>query len=152
MKTFSVYNAILIAFAILICVGSLKLGFGSFSDPGAGFMPFLSGALLIVLCATDLISGALRGWKEEKTDRDIWSDIQWKRIIAAIASLVIYAVLIPLLGFSIPTLFFLLFLFRLIDKRPWWRATLMAVCFTGLFYIGFGVALGAQLPKGIFGF
>jgi hypothetical protein len=58
----------------------------------------------------------------------------------------------PILGFSVPTVFLLFVLFRLIERRPIWHTALLAVCVTGIFYIGFGYALGAQLPRGILGF
>ena len=152
MKTFSVYDVVMIAFASFMCVGSLKLGFGSFSDPGAGFMPFLSGMFLILLSLFDLAFGAFTRWKTDKSDGEIWSNIDWRSILSTLAALIIYVLLIPVLGFSLPTVFLLFFLFRLIEHRPIWRAALLAILFTSLFYFGFGLALSAELPKGILGF
>jgi putative tricarboxylic transport membrane protein len=152
MKSFSAYNVIMIAFASFMCVGSLKLGFGSFSDPGAGFMPFLSGMFVIVLSLFDLAFSAFTRWKTDKTDGEIWSNIHWGRFLSTLAMLIIYGILMPVLGFSLPTLFLLFVLFRLIERRPIWRTALLAICVTALFYFGFGYALGAQLPTGILGF
>jgi hypothetical protein len=152
MRTHSAYNVILIAFASLVCVGSLKLGFGSFADPGTGFMPCLASLLLIVLSVLDLIVCSVSHWKEEKKDAEIWSNIHWGRLLSTTGMLVLYVILVPLLGFSLPTIFLLFFLFRLIEDRPWWHAALGAITVTGIFYLGFGVALGAQLPKGVLGF
>jgi putative tricarboxylic transport membrane protein len=152
MKTFSVYNVIMIVFASFMCVGSLKLGFGSFSDPGAGFMPFLSGIFVILLSLFDLAFSAFTRWKTDKKDDEIWSNVRWGRFLSTLAMLIIYGILMPILGFSVPTVFLLFVLFRLIERRPIWRTALLAVCVTGIFYIGFGYALGAQLPRGILGF
>jgi hypothetical protein len=152
MKTFSVYNIIMIAFASFMCVGSLKLGFGSFSDPGAGFMPFLSGMFMILLSLFDLAFSAFTRWKSDKRDTEIWANILWGRLVGTLIMLILYALLMPILGFSLPTAILLFFLFRLIEHRSWWRTAIGAVVVTAIFYFGFGVALGAQLPKGILGF
>lgn len=152
MKTYSTYNVILIIFAGLICTGSLKLGFGSFSDPGAGFMPLLSGLLLIFLSAIDLTVGVISRWKNDRRDREIWSDIRWGRLMGTLLMLVLYAILMPVFGFSVPTAVLLFVLFRLIERRSLWRTALGAVAVTTIFYFGFGIALGAQLPKGVLGF
>ncbi len=56
-KTFLINDLVWIAFAGLVCYGGLKLGFGSFRQPHAGFMPVLAGLLLGVLAMADMISG-----------------------------------------------------------------------------------------------
>lgn len=152
IKTYSAYNVILIAFASIVCVGSLKLGFGGFSDPGAGFMPFLSGMLLILLSLFDLAFSAFTRWKNDKRDIEIWANILWGRLIVTLIMLILYTLLMPVLGFSLPTAILLFVLFRLIEHRSWWRTAIGAIVVTAVFYFGFGIALGAQLPKGILGF
>src|SRR5512136_2723004 len=111
MKTYSVFNVIFIIFASLVCAGALKLKFGSFSDPGAGFMPFLCGLLLICLSAIDLVFGIINRWKTDRTDKEIWSDIDWGRLIGAVVALGLYVLLMPIVGFSLPTAILLFFLF-----------------------------------------
>jgi hypothetical protein len=152
MKTYSTYSSILIVFASLVGVDSLKLGFGSFSDPGPGFMPFLCSLLLILLSVLDLAFGTITRWRMDKKDSEIWSNIHWGRFLWTLIILTLYAILMPVVGFSLPTAFLLFFLFRLIEHRSWWRTTLMAIAVTGISYFGFRVALGAELPKGILGF
>ena len=56
-KTFLINDLVWIGFAALVCWGGLKLGFGSFHQPQAGFMPVLSGLVLGLLALIDLISG-----------------------------------------------------------------------------------------------
>ena len=52
-KRISSTDLIWISFAFVVCLGGLKLGFGSFHSPQAGFMPFLSGLLLGLLAIAD---------------------------------------------------------------------------------------------------
>jgi hypothetical protein len=152
MKTYSVFNIMFIIFGFLICAGAVKLKFGSFSDPGAGFMPLLCGLLLLCLSVIDLVLGIISRWKTDRTDKEIWSDIDWRKLIGAVVALALYVLLMPIVGFSVPTAILLFFLFRLIEHRHWFRAALGATAVTVVFYLGFGVALGAQLPKGFLGF
>ena len=80
-KTFLINDLVWIGFAVLVCYGGLKLGFGTFHQPHAGFMPFLAGLLLGVLALADMISGFLGQWKNEKEDEEIWSGISWWKIL-----------------------------------------------------------------------
>ena len=152
MTTFIVYDVFLFAFALLVCLGSLKLGFGTFSQPAAGFLPFLSGLLLGMLSLIDFISGVLVHWEADKKDAGIWSSIHWKKLLSTLVILVLYIGLLPKLGFSIGTTLLLLFLFRLMEPRPWWIVIVLSVGIAGIFYLGFEIVLGAQLPRGFLGF
>lgn len=152
MRTHAALDVFLIACAALVCTGSLRLGFGSFSDPGTGFMPFLSGGLLGVLSMLDLVAAMLSNHATTKTDTEIWSNIHWGRLLSTLVSLVLYVALLPLLGFSLPTAILLFFLLGVIEPRPRWVVVLSAVGITGVFYLVFAVALGAQLPRGMLGF
>jgi hypothetical protein len=140
------------ALALLACVGGLKLGFGTFHQPQAGFMPFLSGLILGLLALVDLISGLLTQWKGEKEDKEIWSEIGWGKILLTLAVLFIYTALFSVLGFIIGTILLLLFLFRLMEPRSWWIVLSASLVTTGLFYVGFKIGLDSQLPRGLLGF
>jgi len=151
-KTFLINDIFWITLALIVCIGGLKLGFGTFQQPHAGFMPFLSGLLLGLLALVDLISGLLNQWREEKGDREIWSEINWAKIIITLAVLFIYTALFSVLGFIIGTILLLLFLFRLMEPRPWWIVFSASLVATGLFYVGFKIGLDSQLPRGLLGF
>jgi len=151
-KTFLINDIFWMILALFACMGGLKLGFGSFHQPQAGFMPFLSGLLLGLLALADLISGLLTQWKGEKKDKEIWSEIGWGKIIITLAVLFIYTAVFSVLGFIIGTILLLLFLFRLMEPRPWWIVLTTSLVTTGLFYVGFKMGLDSQLPRGLLGF
>lgn len=152
MRTYPVCDVFLIAFAAVVCIGSRPLGLGSFSNPGAGFMPFLCGLVLGLLSLADLVSGMITRWKEERKDAELWADINWRRLLSTVIILLVYLLALPLLGFCLPTAVLLLLLFRLLEPRPWWFVILLSVITTLAFYLGFQVALGVELPTGILGF
>jgi hypothetical protein len=135
-----------------VCIGGLKLGFGSFQQPQAGFMPFLAGLLLGFLALMDLASGFVGRWKEVGEDKRIWSEINWGRLILIMTLLFVYTFLSSTLGFVIGTTLLLLFLFRMMEPRPWWIILLASLTTTGLFYLVFQIGLESQLPRGFWGF
>ena len=151
-KTYLINDLVWIGFAAMVCVGGLKLGFGSFHQPHAGFMPFLSGLVLGLLALVDLISGLINQWQYEKEDQHIWADINWGKLFLTIAVLFLYTTLFSTLGFMIGTFLLLLFLFRVMEPRKWWLVTIASIITTGLFYLGFKIGLDSQLPQGFLGF
>jgi hypothetical protein len=152
MRTHVALDAILIALTVLVCLGSLKLGFGKFADPGTGFMPFLAAFLLGVLSLLDLVFTLFANPSVAKRDKEVWANIEWTRLITVLVSLVMYTALLPLLGFSLPTALLLFFLLGLIERRPQWIVILSSLGITCAFHVVFVIALGARLPKGILGF
>lgn len=151
-RTFLISNFVWIGFAAIVCFGGLKLGFGSFHQPQAGFMPFLSGLVLGLLALVDFISGVINHWKEEKADKEIWANIHWGKLLLTLVILFIYTVFFNTLGFIIATVLLLFFLYRVMEPRPWWVVVIASLITTGLFYVGFKIGLDSQLPGGFLGF
>ena len=151
-RTYLINDLVWIGFASIVCFGGLKLGFGSFHQPQAGFMPFLSGLVLGLLAVVDLISGVINQWKGEKADKEIWVNIHWGKLLLTLALLFIYTVFFNTLGFIISTVLLLLFLYRVMEPRRWWVVVIASVITTGLFYVGFKTGLDSQLPGGFLGF
>lgn len=115
-------------------------------------MPFLAGLLLGFLALMDLASGFMVRWKEEKEDKKIWSEINWGKLILTMALLFVYTFLSSTLGFVIGTILLFLYLFRMMEPRPWWIILLASLTTTGLFYLVFQIGLESQLPRGFWGF
>lgn len=151
-KTYLINDLVWIVFAFFVCVGGLRLGFGSFHEPQAGFMPFLSGLLLGVLALADLIHGWIHRWSKDKEDKIIWAEIHWTKLLLTLAALVLYTAFFSTLGFIITTFLLLLFLYQVMEKRSWSFLLITSFVTTGLFYIAFKIGLDSQLPRGFLGF
>ena len=153
MKRTYIFNDIFwMAFALVVCILGLKLGFGSFHQPQAGFMPVLSGVLLGVLALADMVSGIVKKWKDDKTDKEIWAGINWGKLILTVVVLFVYTALFSTLGFIVGTVLLLLFLFRIMERKAWWIVLIASLVTTALFYVGFKMGLESQLPGGFLGF
>ncbi len=151
-RTYIINDLLWMGLAAIVCWGGLKLGFGSFHQPHAGFMPFLSGLVLGLLALVDLISGFMNHWRGEKEDKVIWANIHWGKLLLTLAVLFIYIILFSTLGFTIATILLLIFLYRVMEPRPWWVVIIASVITTGLFFVGFKIGLDSQLPRGFLGF
>ena len=151
-KTYLVNDLVWITFAFVVCLGGLKLGFGSFHAPQAGFMPFLAGLLLGILAIVDLVQGFLHKWERDKSDKVIWADIHWGKLLVTLTALILYTVLFSTLGFLIGTFFLLLFLYQVMERKSWGVVLIASGVTTGLFYVAFKIGLDSQLPRGFLGF
>ena len=151
-KTYLVNDLVWITFAFVVCLGGLKLGFGSFHAPQAGFMPFLAGLLLGILAIADLVQGFLHKWERDKSDKVIWADIHWGKLLITLTALILYTVLFSTLGFLIGTFFLLLFLYQVMERKSWGVVLIASGVTTGLFYVAFKIGLDSQLPRGFLGF
>jgi putative tricarboxylic transport membrane protein len=129
---------------------SLKLGLGSLSKPGSGFIPFWSGVMLGVLTIMMLIQNI---WfvkadsSEEKKE-----ETEWRRVILALVGLFVCIAILEPLGFIVSTTLFVMFLFKGIEKKGWFVTVLASLVMTFISYWIFKVLLEAELPQGIFGF
>ncbi len=151
-KYFILNDLCFVAFALMMCRASLDLGFGSFSSPHAGFMPFLSSCLLGLLALADLISGLRGEWARIYGEKDLWAGANGKRFAITLISLFLYAFFFQTFGFLILTVLLLLLFFQMLEPRPWWKLSLLSIFTTFVFYTIFKVGLEVQLPMGLFGF
>jgi putative tricarboxylic transport membrane protein len=133
---------------LLLCYGANRLGLGSITDPGSGFIFFWSGMILAFLSLM-LLADSLRQAAEET--RAIYAT-NWVRIAFVLSSLVLYAVLLEKLGFVLTTFALLSFLLELNEDIRRARVfTVAGIAALGSFAI-FELWLKIRLPTGIFGF
>ena len=137
--------------AIGICFGSVRLSLGNFHRPGPGFFSFLSGAVLGILS----ILVFLQSFKEQSGDTKtaFWPNSRrGLKMAYVVIALVLYAIGMNYLGFSLSTLLFLGFLLRGIDPQRWRVVIAWSVLGTIVSYWTFKYWLDVQLPGGIIGF
>ena len=140
---------------ICLCIGSIRLSLGGFSNPGPGFLPFLAGGLLGILGFALIWSNYLRGLKKDEEVTKILPKDNRKKLIIPFLTLLIlfvYVLLIELLGFLFSTFIFLFFLFKLTQPQKWVIPLILSIMTVILSHLVFSVWLRCQFPKGIFRF
>ena len=137
----------------LLCIGSIPLNLGGFHKPGPGFMPFLTGAILILLGLILMFSGSKEAKVGEGSPgKGFWGGKNWKNVLIPWLSLFGYLLLLEPLGFLPTSFLFLFLLFKLTKPRRWLEPFLFSVAAVAVMYFVFSVWLRIPFPKGILTF
>jgi hypothetical protein len=133
-----------------VCAGAIGLKIGSPSDPGPGFLPFGTGALLGVLALVHLlkVSVAVSNGREEDFH---WPKVNRRRTLSVASAILFYALLLPHLGYLIATFILMVVLFSLYDRKKWGLVVAASLSVIGITYLVFHVWLKVQFPSGFFG-
>ena len=146
-----------ILLGIGMCIGSVELKLGDFHTPGAGFLPFIAGALLAIFGLILMFSTLLSQSRAGKNAGNRWglTKRDWKRFLNPLLSVAIllgYILLLEPLGFLLTTFVCLLLLFKLSEPRRWVAPAVLSGTTAVLSYLLFSVWLQCQLPKGLLKF
>ena len=98
-----------------------------------------------------LIASLLKENAEGKVS-SLWRGLEWYKVLLVLASLFVYALLLPKLGYLIATSALLILLFGIMKRQRLWIQVVSALIVASLSYLIFYVWLDVQLPRGIFGF
>ncbi|MGV8058559.1 MAG: tripartite tricarboxylate transporter TctB family protein [Smithellaceae bacterium] len=134
----------------IVTISSIDLGIGEFHNPGPGFFPFWSG-VFIALLTLIMLASHLSKKVAAISLADLWKGDHWGTLVAVIASLIVYCLVLVKLGYILATTGLMLILFYLGKMKPWAIivGSLLAVLLSyGLFHYG----LRTPLPKGILDF
>jgi putative tricarboxylic transport membrane protein len=137
-----------VAVGILACYGATRLGLGSVTEPGAGFIFFWSGLILVFLSLVVLVD-SIRSGEDMVGDM---GKMNWAKIALILLSLLLYGYLLERIGFVLTTFVLLSFLLGWIENTNWSRSLAVAGAATLACFGIFELWLKIRLPKGIFGF
>ncbi len=137
-----------VAAGLLACYGATRLGLGSVTEPGAGFIFFWSGLILVVLSLI-VFADSFRATAD--TAREI-GEMNWTKIALVLLSLLLYAFLLEKLGFVLTTFVLVSFLLGCVEGINWFRSLGVACAAALASYAMFELWLKIRLPKGLFGF
>ena len=141
-----------LVFGILICFGSIRLSLGGFHNPGPGFLPFITGAILTGLSFVVLVQSGRRG-KAKGTEKPFLVDRKraWKATLTLFA-LLAYAIGMDYLGFLVSTTIFLAFVLWAIEPQRWYIVIFGSILASVASCTIFEILLKSPLPRGIFDF
>jgi putative tricarboxylic transport membrane protein len=135
---------------VVICIFSVKLSLGTLRNPGPGFLPFATGAILAGLSFIYHLQSR-GGLSAESKAKPIWKDKnRGFKMVLTIFALMVYAVAMEYLGFLMSTFVFLAFLLRFIEPQRWSVVLLGSLITSSACFFIFEVLLKCQLPRGPF--
>lgn len=132
-------------FSLYVCVESVRLGLGTYQQPGAGFVPFCAAVILGALSLALIVLAFLLDPKKGET----WHNPD--RIVMVFLAILGFTLLLEWLGFILSTLLLIGFLLKVVERRGWSFSVGVALLVAGASYVVFDVWLRAQLPAGVLG-
>ncbi len=130
-----------------VTLGSINLGIGQVSNPGAGFMCFYSALLLIFLSLLFAITEIRKRGLQSSPPLSMHLS---KNLIISFCSLVGFVLFLKTLGYLISTGLFVFVLFKTTSPKKWLGSVLLAIGVSLATYFLFSVLLECNFPKGIF--
>jgi putative tricarboxylic transport membrane protein len=137
-----------LALSVFVVFAGRALSIGAVSDPGSGFLLFWLG-LLMCGFSVALVAAAVRAGGPSLAS--LWEGARWGKVLAIIASLCAFALLLNQLGFLLASIPLLLLLLRAIDPVPWPIAIPVGVGAPLAIWWLLKKMLLIQLPAGVLG-
>jgi len=132
---------------VALCWMSYRVGLGEAGSPGSGFIPFLTGCLLVFLASLHLIHSFIFLTGPQRRS-DFWEGVRWDKLILVVAALFGYIFLLPVLGYFVVTFLFLVFLGKILEPQSWRTLLIISTLSVALSYLVFGYWLKCQFPMG----
>ena len=141
-------------FGSLFVIGAWQQGLVKKGVPGPGFLPFICGIALIGISLMVLIVALGKDKNKNREEAGLEKFFpereSGRRVAFALTAPILYAIVLPYLGFLLTTFVFMLFMLRLMEPQKWYKVFLVSFFTALLAYLLFG-ALEVQLPRGILG-
>ncbi len=136
-----------VLFGMVVCIMSGQLGIGKVSSPGAGFVPFLTGLIVVVLGAALFLHGQFFSSYKQESGRVTWREML--RVLLIASMLIAYSLLLPFLGFILATLLLLFLTTGLIGSVNSIKAIVISTVISVALWLVFVVVLDMQMPRGM---
>ncbi|MEL7567848.1 MAG: tripartite tricarboxylate transporter TctB family protein [Dehalobacterium sp.] len=142
--------AFLIA-GLVIFIRSRTLSYSSEFGPGPGFLPTWLGVFICLLSLNLIITSIRKKDKEKELEKSAAFSDDAKKISKVVLALAIYLLLMPLLGFLLTTIGFVLFLLKNVEFYSWKFSVIVSGVVSIFFYSVFKFGLNVPLPSGFLG-
>jgi putative tricarboxylic transport membrane protein len=140
----------LLFIGIFFFIEAQKFPIGRLTRPGPGFLPFWLGISMMIVSLALVIRSILK--KDDSLPHEnLWKGLKWHKIILTTIALLLYALVLESIGFSISTFVLIFFLFCVIGEMSWWGGAIGSILTSFLTYALFRQWLEVQLPKGLWG-
>ena len=138
--------------AITACLGGMiimyyawhTLKIGTLHIPGAGFLPFLCGAGLVILGIVRLL---IFQWKKEQEREGPGEKRMWRRPLLSLLLMVLYGWMMETAGYITSTLIFMVAWQQIIEREKWLKTMIISLLGTFAMYALFVYLLRVPVPE-----
>ena len=142
------FGCVILAFGIVALAGSVQLGFGSLSQPGAGLFPFFAGLMIVIAAPIAIVNSVVRRGSESEL---ILKKNGLRTLGVMIAVFAAWILAMPTLGYVVVTFAAVLVLARLLGLEGWLKPLALSVATALATYVLFDRLLYLDLPRGLLG-
>lgn len=121
-------------------VASWSYGLGRLTQPGPGLWPFTVSVIITVLSLGLLVTGRHATDTEKFTRSSLLA-------LYGVVTLLGLALLLPVIGFEVPSLLVMLIWTRLLGRETWRMSIVVSILTVAAFYALFVLALAIPLPR-----
>ena len=121
-------------------IASARLGLGQLTAPGPGLWPFVISVVITTLAVVLALTGR-HGVDTEKFSRSSLT------VAIAVATLVLLALALPVIGFEIPSLLLTFVWLRFLGKESWRSSIVISLGTVVAFYLLFVLVLKIPVPR-----
>jgi putative tricarboxylic transport membrane protein len=149
MKKIDKSTVFLMALGLFVIIQALRMGTGTFSEPGPGLFPILSGSVLLVFACIlfiKSIAAGASGRVRETQGRHMGN------VLFVLGSLLFFPLGLSFLGYMVTALITMFGLIKVVGGRRWLPSVAWSVLFTVVSYLLFAKWLIVQFPRGVFPF
>jgi putative tricarboxylic transport membrane protein len=135
----------IVAFALLVIVGSLQVGIGWGAEgPKAGFFPFYIGVLILISSVVNFVRIA-----PKTSDRQLFADWgQLRKVMSVLVPTAIYVALIPWLGIYVTSILLIAAFMRRLGRYDWSIVAAVSLGVPLVIFLIFERWFLLPLPKG----
>ncbi len=119
---------------------SWNYGVGSLTKPGPGLWPFVVSVLIAAIGVGLLVGGRQLTDTEKFTSSSLL-------IVVAVLTFIGLAVLLPVIGFEIPSLLLCAIWLRWLGGETWRSTVVVSIGVVASFYVVFILLLGVPIPR-----
>ena len=138
-----------VALAVAVCFGATGFEIGTLSEPGPGFLPFWTAALMGVLALVHFVIVTTASPVPRKGLGE--GETRHGRALVVVVAILAYALLLPRLGYLVATFLGMAVLFSVYGGKRRWQSLALSICVVLVTYVVFHVLLKVQFPVGILG-
>jgi hypothetical protein len=138
--------------SIFVFIESLHIGIGTPHNPAGGFFALCASGVLGLLSLMLFLQTFVK--KESAQSEPLFAGMLWQRVLLVVIALIVYAAVMPMLGYLISTFSLMSLLFFILEPgRIRWLVWSLIISFltTGISYYVFSVLLNCQFPAGLLG-
>ena len=130
----------------LVVYDSVRLGIGWADDgPRPGYFPFYLGAIICVSSLINVVRALLVPAAKNKTFVEVG---QLRMVLMMLVPTAVYVAAVTWIGIYVSSTIFIGLFMRWLGKYAWWKAAVVSIGVSVVFFVIFEIWLKVPLPKG----